>query len=192
MFKPRELTGRYIRLEAIAEDHLPGLQTAISDGDIWQSDVVTLPPPELMGDFVTTASSAFENTSELVYAIVDLSTQRVAGATAYTQASFFDERVEIGPTFIGKSWWGSMINKESKYLLMKHAFESWDLNRVEMQVDALNHRSRKAVLSLGAKEEGILRNHMVMPSGRVRDTVIYSILNSEWLDIKRHLQSLLY
>ena len=192
MIKPKLLTGQFIRLEAVSNKHLEGLKEAIKDGELWKSNVVSLPAPDLMDEFVKRAERVFENSTELVYAIVDSASEAIVGATAYTQACFFDKRIEIGPTFIGKKWQGSKANKESKFLLLQHAFETWEMNRVELLADVLNKRSRFAILSLGAKEEGILRSHMVMPDGRVRDTVVYSITRNEWPDIKRHLQSLLY
>ena len=96
-------------------------------------------------------------------------------------------RVEIGFTFLGKTWQRSRVNTEAKLLMLTHAFKSLELNRVELLTDYLNNASRQAILRLGAKEEGILQSHMVMPDGRIRDSVIYSITKSEWPGVKQNL-----
>ena len=103
------------------------------------------------------------------------------------KANLTHKKVEIGFTFLGKSWQRTRINTEAKLLMLTHAFETLNLNRVEMITDYLNTRSREAILRLGAKQEGILRNHMIMPDGRVRDSVLYRIIKNEWPGIKSHL-----
>ncbi|WP_269767770.1 GNAT family N-acetyltransferase [Oleiphilus messinensis] len=112
---------------------------------------------------------------------------RVIGSTRFMKANLPNKRVEIGYTFIAKSYQKTKINTEAKLLMLEHAFEVISLNRVELLTDHLNTTSRNAIMRLGAKEEGILRSHMVMPDGRVRDTVIFSITNHEWPGIKQHL-----
>ena len=100
-----------------------------------------------------------------------------------------NKSIEIGYTFLGKSWQKTSINTEAKLLMLTYAFETLELNRVEFLTDYLNTKSRKAILRLGAREEGILRSHMVMPDGRIRDSVLYSIVKHEWSGIKQHLSS---
>ena len=122
-------------------------------------------------------------------AIIDKISQKIAGSTRYMKANLANTRLEIGFTFLGKSWQRTAINTEAKYLLLKHAFECLTLNRVELITDYLNTPSRNAILRLGAKEEGILRSHMVTPNGRIRDSVLYSIVKHEWLGVKEHLEA---
>ena len=108
-------------------------------------------------------------------------------STRFMSASLPDKRVEIGYTFLGNSWQQTFINTEAKLLMLTYAFEVMRLNRVELITDYFNTKSRNAILRLGAKEEGILRNHLVMPDGRVRDSVLFSIIQNEWLGVKQHL-----
>ena len=105
------------------------------------------------------------------------------------KANPLHKRVEIGYTFLGKSWQRTAINTEAKLLMLTHAFETLELNRVELLADYLNQASRKAILRLGAKEEGLLRNHMVMPNGRLRDSVLFSIIKNEWPGVKENLMA---
>jgi N-acetyltransferase len=128
-----------------------------------------------------------DNNEGLAFAIIDKGTHKIAGSTRFMKANLPNKRAEIGFTFLGKSWQKTRINTEAKLLMLSHAFETMGLNRIELLTDYLNTRSRNAILRLGAKEEGILRNHMVMPDGRVRDSVIYSIINHEWAGVKQHL-----
>jgi RimJ/RimL family protein N-acetyltransferase len=103
-------------------------------------------------------------------------------------ANLANKRVEIGFTFLGRTWQRSRTNTEAKLLMLTHAFETLGLNRVELMTDYLNDASRRAILRLGAKVEGVLRNHVVMPNGRVRDTVVFSILKNEWPGVKQNLE----
>jgi RimJ/RimL family protein N-acetyltransferase len=130
-----------------------------------------------------------ENNEGLAFATIDKATNKVVGSTRFMKANLANKRVEIGFTFLGTSWQKTHINTEAKLLMLTHAFETMALNRVELLTDFLNTTSRNAILRLGAKEEGILRNHMIMPDGRVRDSVIYSIISNEWAGVKQHLNA---
>lgn len=190
-FERISLEGRLVRLEPLARHHLPGLCSAITDGSLWEIHLTLVPHPDAIEPFFDFAEKSFQNGDGITFAIIDKRTNQIAGSTRFMKANLAYKRVEIGYTFLGQSWQRTRVNTEAKLLMLTHAFEYMDLNRVELLTDYLNSRSRKAILRLGAKEEGILRSHMVMPDGRVRDSVIYSIIKNEWPGIKQHLKFLL-
>jgi len=188
-FEKVVLKGNIVRLEPLSEVHREELCSAISDGELWNLYVTLVPHPENIEAFLNQANSNYEAGDGLAFAIIEKSTNRVVGSTRYMKANLANKRLEIGFTFLGKTWQKTKINTEAKYLLLTHAFEALGLNRVELITDYLNSTSRNAILRLGAKEEGILRSHMVMPNGRVRDSVLYSIVKHEWPGIKQHLEA---
>ena len=181
------LEGEHVRLEPISESHRDELIEAITDGELWNLFVTLVPRVEGIDQFIENAISAYDSEDGLAFATIDKVSGRVVGSTRFMKANLANKRVEIGFTFIAKSYQKTMINTEAKLLMMTHAFETLQLNRIEFLTDYLNHTSRNAILRLGAKEEGILRNHMVMPDGRVRDSVLFSITNNEWAGIKQNL-----
>ena len=187
-FEKIVLEGKSVRLEPLAMHHKEDLGAAICDGELWNLFVTLVPHPDNIDAFFELAFANYEAGDGLAFAIIDKNTQKVVGSTRYMKANLANKRVEIGYTFLGQSWQKTPINTEAKYLLLRHAFEVLNLNRVELITDYLNSSSRNAILRLGAKEEGILRSHMVMPNGRVRDSVLYSIVKHEWHGIKQHLQ----
>lgn len=181
------LEGDHVRLEPLSSKHRSGLCKAISDGELWNLFVTLVPHVDKIDGFFAKAESDFNRGESLAFATIDKATDAVAGSTRFMRADLTHMRVEIGFTFLGRSWQRSSINTEAKLLMLAHAFEHLQVNRVELITDYLNDRSRRAILRLGAKEEGILRNHMIMPDGRVRDSVIYSIIKNEWPGIKQSL-----
>ncbi len=181
------LEGKFVRLEPLSIAHKEGLCQAILDGELWKLHVTLVPHPDKIDKFLSNAQEAFDTGDGLAFATIDKETNQIAGSTRFMKSNLPNKRIEIGFTFLGKSWQKTRINTEAKWLMLLHAFETLALNRVEMLTDYLNQASRQAILRLGAKEEGILRNHMIMPDGRVRDSILYSIIKSEWLGIKRHL-----
>ncbi len=183
------LEGRFVRLEPLSKVHIGDLCRAISDGELWKLLVAIVPHPDNIDKFLSDAHDAYETGSGLTFATIDKSANRVAGSTSFLRADFSNKRIEIGFTFLGKTWQKTRINTESKFLMLSHAFETMGFNRVEFRTDYLNSTSRRAILRLGAKEEGLLRNHMVMPNGRVRDSVIYSVIRNEWPGVRLHLSS---
>lgn len=185
--EPCVLEGEYVRLEPLANQHRDGLCEAIRDGQLWKLFVTLVPRIDDVPGFIDNALAAHANNTELAFATIDKTSGRVAGSTRFMKADFNNRRIEIGYTFVGKTWQRTAINTQAKLLMLGHAFEYWNLNRVEFLTDYLNNRSRTAILRLGAKQEGILRNHMLMPDGRVRDSVIFSIIKNEWAGIKQHL-----
>lgn len=186
-FTPLILEGKFVRLEPLSIHHKQGLCDAIRDGELWNLFVTIVPHPDAIDAFFANAQTTLENNEGMAFVTIDKATNKIAGSTRFMKSNLPNKRTEIGFSFLGKSWQKTHINTESKLLMLTHAFETMGLNRVEFLTDYLNTTSRNAILRLGAKEEGILRNHMVMADGRVRDSVIYSIINSEWAGIKQHL-----
>lgn len=181
------LEGDYVRLEPLSEQHRDQLIEAISDGELWDLFVTLVPRVEGIDEFIENAITAHLNEDGLAFATIDKASGRVVGSTRFMKASLPHKRIEIGFTFIAKSYQKTKINTEAKLLMLSYAFEVMHLNRVELITDYLNDASRNAILRLGAKQEGILRNHMIMPDGRVRDSVLFSITNHEWSGVKQNL-----
>ena len=126
-----------------------------------------------------------------MFATVERGSVRVIGSTRYMNIDRVNRRVEIGSTWIAPAWQRTAVNTEAKYLMLRHAFEVWNCFRVELKTDALNLKSRNAILRIGAKEEGTLRRHVITWTGRVRDSVYFSILDSEWPEVKEKLEAML-
>jgi RimJ/RimL family protein N-acetyltransferase len=181
------LEGRHVRLEPLSESHRDELIETVSDGELWELFVTLVPRVENIDKFIENAISAHDSGDGLAFATIDKASGRVVGSTRFMKANLANKRVEIGFTFIAKSYQKTMINTEAKLLMLTHAFEVMGLNRVEFITDYLNNASRNAILRLGAKEEGIMRNHMIMPDGRVRDSVLFSITNYDWAGVKQNL-----
>ena len=127
----------------------------------------------------------------MVFATIERNSGQVIGSTRFMNIDRINRRVEIGSTWIAPAWQRTAVNTEAKYLMLRHAFEVWRRIRVELKTDALNQRSRNAILRIGAKEEGTLRRHLLTWSGRVRDTVYFSILDTEWPEVKAMLETTL-
>ena len=187
--EPKELDGQRVRLEPLSAKHKQGLFQAISDGELWKLHVTLVPHPDGLDKFISDARDAFENGDGLAFATIDKESNQVAGSTRFMKANLPNKRIEIGITLLGKSWQKTRVNSEAKLLMLSHAFEVLKLNRVEFLTDYFNTSSRQAILRLGAKEEGLLRNHMIMPDGRVRDSMLYSIIKNEWPGVKQNLLS---
>lgn len=186
------LHGNSVRLEPLTEQHLNGLAEAIFDGDLWELPVTLVPHPNDLPAFLESAETQFSNGKELAFATIDERSGKVVGSTRFRNIETAHKRVEIGFTFIAQSWQRSHINTEAKYLMLRHAFEHWQCNRVELLTDFLNHKSRAAIARIGAREEGILRSHMLMRDGRIRDSVIFSLVTAEWPQAKARLASWLH
>ena len=169
-----------VRLEPLAAVHLPGLAAAIHDGALWESPWTTVPHPDQLADFLASADAQFSAGRELAFASIDVATGAVAGSTRFRQIDRQHRRVEIGATFIARRWQRTHVNTDAKLLMLQHAFDTWHCIRVELLTDVLNTRSRAAIRRLGAVEEGVLRSHMRMRDGRLRDSVIYGITAADW------------
>ena len=187
-FEKITLHGKQVRLEPLTELHADGLRLAAADGELWNMHVTRVPRPQEVDAYIARAQEEFNNGAGVAFATIDIASATVVGSSRFMHANLEHKRAEIGTTFIAKSWQRSHINTEAKLLMLTHAFEAMQMNRVEFLTDYLNTASRNAILRLGAKEEGIMRNHAIMPGGRIRDTVLFSIIANEWAGIKQHLQ----
>jgi len=185
----RVLEGRQVRLEPLSEAHLPELAKAIEDGELWKIPVTFVPHPSELQAFLTDAEEAFDAGRELSFVIYDKRNQSMLGSTRFRCIEPAHRRLEIGFTFLAQSWQRTHVNTEAKYLMLRHAFETWQVNRVELLTDVLNTKSRNAIARIGAREEGILRSHMIMRDGRVRDSVLFSIIAKEWPEARAALEA---
>lgn len=181
------LEGQFVHLRPLTRDHADGLRKAVRDGELWKLFVTLVPGPDEVDNYIDVALTQHAAGQGLAFATVDKVTGTVVGSTRFMKADVSNKRVEIGATFLAKSHQRSRFNTEAKLLMLTHAFEVLEMNRVELITDYLNTTSRNAILRLGAKQEGILRNHMVMPDGRVRDSVLFSIIKYEWPGVKQNL-----
>ena len=186
---PVTLKGEHTRLEPLTRPHQEGLIAAAGEGELWNSVVTVVPKRETVAEYVAAALAGQARGSELPFVIIRKSSGTVVGTTRFYEIEPNDRRVAIGYTWVSLSAQRTAINTEAKLLLLAHAFEHWQFNRVEFITDVLNQQSRAAILRLGAKQEGILRSHMVMPGGRVRDSVCFSIIVEEWPEVKAKLKN---
>lgn len=180
-----------MRLEPLTLAHENDLGRAAADGELWNTDVTIIPKPDGMKDYIEAALKGFALGVELPFAIVrkGQSGDQIVGTTRFYEIFPNDRKAAIGYTWLGKSAQRTPVNTEAKLLLLTHAFETWKCVRVELITDVLNDQSRAAILRLGAKQEGILRKHLILPSGRVRDSVVFSIIDTEWPEVRAQLLS---
>jgi N-acetyltransferase len=186
---PVTLEGRHVRLEPLAKAHLAGLAEVGLDEELWRWIPTAVRTREEMAAYIETALQEQERGVSLPFAILEKATGRAIGSTRYGNIDRTHHRVEIGWTWVAREWQRTAMNTEAKYLLLKHAFESLGCMRVELKTDSLNEKSRAAILRIGAKEEGIFRNHMITASGRIRHSAYYSIIDSEWPAVKARLEA---
>jgi RimJ/RimL family protein N-acetyltransferase len=190
--KPVTLTGQHVRLEPLDEEHVPGLAAIGHDDEIWNYMVYgEMQTEDDMRHWVRELLHRASQGTDLPFAVIDLASGCVAGATRYLDVRPADCGLEIGGTWYGARFQRTWVNTESKYLLLQHAFENLHCIRVQLKTDSRNQRSQRAIERLGALKEGVLRNHMILPDGYVRDSVYYSILDSEWPSVKARLQGML-
>jgi N-acetyltransferase len=183
------LEGAQVRLEPLTPAHHAAFCEVGLDPDLWQWIPYRATTADEMLAYIRSALDAQAAGTALPFATVERATGRVIGSTRYMNIDRANRRVEIGATWIAKPWQRTAINTEAKYLMLRHAFETLGCVRVELKTDALNQKSRNAILRIGAKEEGTLRRHIVTWTGRVRDSVYFSILDSEWPAVKMALEA---
>lgn len=184
------LQGRRVRLEPLSRTlHESGIAAAIADGELWALPVTFVPHPRDLAGFFEAADAALAAGRELAFATVDADSGAVVGSTRFRCIEAAHRRVEIGFTFIARSWQRTHVNTEAKYLMLRHAFEHWACNRVELLTDARNLASRQAIVRIGAREEGTLRSHMVMRDGFVRDSVMHAITQHDWPEVRASLEA---
>jgi RimJ/RimL family protein N-acetyltransferase len=188
---PVTIEGRHVRLEPLAKAHLKGLARVGLDEELWRWIPAPVRTVEELAGYIDTALEEQNRGVSLPFALMERATGRAIGSTRYGNIDRTHYRVEIGWTWVAREWQRSAVNTEAKYLLLRHAFETLRCIRVELKTDLLNEKSRAAILRIGAKEEGIFRNHMITASGRIRHTVYFSIVDSEWPEVKARLESLL-
>jgi len=186
---PVILEGQYVRLEPLRPEHATGLAEIGLDEDLWKWIPTPVRTPAEMCSYVQTALKEQVNGSALAFVLIEKASGRTIGSTRYGNIERAHYRLEIGWTWVARQWQRSPINTEAKYLLLRHAFETLKCIRVELKTDSLNDRSRAAILRIGAREEGTFRNHMITASGRIRHTVYFSIVDSEWPEIKARLEA---
>lgn len=185
---PITLQGQFVRLEPLGLSHAADLLAAGSEKEIWDFLPVAAPQTlEVMEKCIQLALDDATNGVRLPFAIIDLKIGRAMGSTSYLDISMANHRIEIGWTWLGAASRRTAINTECKYLLLRHAFEELGCGRVQLKTDARNQRSQTAITRIGAKREGVLRQHIVMPDGYVRDTVMFSIIAAEWPAVKAGL-----
>ena len=186
---PVTLAGRHVRLEPLSLAHLDRLCEIGFDEGVWRWTLATVQTPEDMREYVAAALKSQDEGTALPFATVEQSSNRVIGSTRFANIDKEHRRLEIGWTWIAPAWQRTIINTEAKYLMLSYAFETLGCNRVEFKTDSLNEKSRNALRRIGAQEEGTFRNHMVTQGGRLRHTVYFSIISSEWPAVKANLQS---
>ncbi|EPJ54419.1 MAG: N-acetyltransferase GCN5 [Osedax symbiont Rs2] len=189
IFEKIVLENDSVRLEPLTTEHKQQLCKAITDGELWNLHVTLVPHPDYIDAFIAKASDLYDKGDGITFVTIDKTCDKVVGSSRFMKADFANKKIEIGNTFLAKTAQRTKINTQSKLLMLSYAFDQLNFNRVEFLTDYLNKKSRDAILNLGAKQEGILCNHMIMPDGRVRDSVLFSIINSSWPGIKMHLNS---
>lgn len=185
---PVVLEGRHVRLEPMEAAHAAGLAEAVRDGELWKLWYTSVPAPEAMDTHVELMLKRRAARTFLPFVVRLRETGEVVGQTTFCNVDHEQRRVEIGYTWYAQRVQRSAVNTEAKLLLLGHAFDAWGCIAVEFRTNWFNERSRAAIARLGAKQDGVLRNHMRMPDGAFRDTVVFSIIPSEWPAVKRNLQ----
>ena len=184
---PVTLDGKYVKLRYPSINDKESLSTASIDGEIWKSNFSIFPHPDEMQDYVNDMLNASTKGLILPFITIDKKSNTIVGTTRFLNIDYQNHRLEIGHTWISKSWRNTYINTEAKFLMLQYAFDKLNCIAVEIRTDVLNLISRNAIQRLGAKQDGILRHHKIMRDGRIRDTVCYSIIKPEWQSVKKKL-----
>jgi RimJ/RimL family protein N-acetyltransferase len=189
--EPVTLGGRHVRLVPMTPEHVPALWQAADDPEIWRLTVSQVHGQDDMRRYVDDALRQQAEGTAIPFVTTEAATGRVIGSTRLANADTAHRRVEIGWTWIAAPWQRTAVNTEAKYLMLRHAFETLGMLRVEFKTDVLNERSRRAILRIGAREEGILRKHQITEGGRNRDSVYFSVIDEEWPEVKARLEQML-
>jgi RimJ/RimL family protein N-acetyltransferase len=191
--EPVVLEGRHVRLEPVSADALDAqaaaLAVAVTDGTLWNSRVTTIPRPEGMRAYVEKALAELAAGRSLPFVTRDRASGRIVGTTRFMNIEAAHRRLEIGTTWLAQSFQRTAVNTEAKLLMLSHAFETLRCIAVDIRTHEKNAQSRAAIERLGAKLDGVLRNHMIMPDGTVRNTASYSIIDAEWPAIRARLEA---
>ena len=182
------LVGQNIELRPLRLEHKQALLEAAADGELWNLKVTAVPGPETIDEYISTAMAGREAGTVMPFIIMQRETGRVVGSTRFWKIDPVNRKLEIGHTWLSASVQRSRVNTEAKFLLLTYAFEVMNCVRVQFTTDALNEKSRAAILRIGAKQEGIVRHERIMPDGRKRNSVRFSIIDCEWPEVKARLQ----
>jgi N-acetyltransferase len=186
------LQGKYVRLEPISEAHIDGLAEIGIGHEFWKFMLYgAMNTKDDFRFFVTDLLEKEKAGTDLPFVAIHLPSGKIAGCTRYLNIMPKDKGLEVGGTWYGLDFQRTPVNTECKYLLFSHAFETLKCIRLQLKTDSLNTRSQTAIERIGAKKEGILRNHMITPEGRIRHSVFYSVINTEWGDVKKRLEEMM-
>ena len=186
--EPVILEGRFIRLEPMRREHHAALCEVGLAEELWRWAPSPVLTPDAMAAYIETAMEAQAEGTALPFVTMEQAGRRVVGSTRFGTIDRANRHLEIGWTWVGLDWQRTVVNTEAKYLMLRHAFETLGCLRVEFKTDSLNDRSRRALLRIGAIEEGTFRNHMITSGGRIRHSVYYSVIDSEWPEVKLRLE----
>ena len=184
--EPVTLEGRHVRIEPLAREHEAGIKGAAADGELWRLWYTSVPAPEKTGEWIDAALDMRERLGAMPF-VVCKPDGDVVGSTRYFNVDALNRRLEIGHTWYAKRVQRTALNTEAKLLLLAHAFEKLNCIAVEFRTNFFNFASREAIARLGAKQDGVLRNHQVLPDGSLRDTVVFSIIAAEWPAVRKNL-----
>ena len=187
--RPTTLEGHGVRLEPLAASHEKDLERAATDGELWKLWFTSVPAPDETRAYISTALGGLQAGHMLPWVVREAVSGEIVGSTRYHDIIKPADRVEIGYTWYAKRWQKSHVNTACKLLLLRHAFDELGCKVVGLRTDNFNFASQRAIEALGAKKDGVIRHHWPRRDGTVRDTVMYSILVSEWPDVRRHLES---
>ncbi|MGY6253688.1 GNAT family N-acetyltransferase [Paraburkholderia caledonica] len=183
------LIGKTVELRPLERDHAQALLDAAADGQLWNLKLTVVPGPDTIGGYIDTALAGRDAGTVMPFVIVRRETGTVIGSTRFWKIDRANRKLEIGHTWLCASAQRSAANTEAKYLLLRHAFEAMQCVRVQFTTDELNDKSRAAILRIGAKQEGVVRHERIMPDGRKRNSVRFSIIDDEWAQVKAMLET---
>jgi RimJ/RimL family protein N-acetyltransferase len=189
MNNPVSLIGQKIRLRPMTEQDADALLLAASDGELWNMQLTNIPSPDTVAQYINIAITGRNAGTVLPFVIEEIASGKPIGSTRLWKIDTQNRKLEIGHTWLSVSWQRTYANTEAKLLLLTHAFEVMNCVRVQFTTDELNEKSRNAILRLGAKQEGIVRHERIMPNGRKRNSVRFSIIDEEWPEVRGDLQS---
>jgi N-acetyltransferase len=186
--KTTELEGELVRLVPLQKSHRNDLIQAATDGELWNLWFTSVPSEKTIDNYIDFALSEGDDGRALSFAVIEKKTNKVIGSTRFCNANYNHKRVEVGYTWYSRSYQKTGVNTECKYLLLTHAFEILNCIAVEFRTHWHNLASRNAIARLGAKQDGVLRNHQIDSDGTLRDTVVFSIVRDEWAVVKKSLK----
>ena len=189
--EPVTLRGAHASVEPLAAAHADGIRAAAADGELWRLWYTSVPAPETTAQWLASALDVRERLGAMPFVVRDNASGAIVGSTRYFNVDAANRRLEIGHTWYAKRAQRTAINTDCKLLLLTHAFETLECIAVEFRTHWFNEASRAAIARLGAKQDGVLRNHQLLPDGSRRDTVVFSIIDGEWPAVKAHLRFLL-